>query len=167
MTPYKILAMNMTRKLGLVWVFCFVMILVKGQSYTSAFGMRIGVPFGISAKHFVTHSIALEGILSSRYNSILLTGLVEFQYPISQSNTLSWYIGGGAHLGILNSIYTPWPNDRDKYTVVGIDAILGLEYTIPRFPLSLALDMKPTIHIIGDRSFIFDEGALAIRYVIN
>lgn len=140
---------------------------LSAQNYQTSIGLRLGLPYGVSIKHFFAGNIALEGIVSSRYNSLILTGLIEFHQDFSRARGLAWFIGGGAHFGLFNGSSTPWFGDNSKHAVIGVDGILGLEYTLPDAPLSVSLDMKPTINISGDNRFLFDEGSLTLRYIIR
>jgi hypothetical protein len=64
-----------------------------------------------------------------------------FRY--STSRGLTFFIGGGGHIGFWDRDRNPWwDNDRDyndTRTVVGIDGQIGLEYVFNDIPLNLAL----------------------------
>ena len=47
------------------------------QDYRTGIGLRAGVPYGLTIKHFLTKSNALEGILASRWGGFIITGLYE------------------------------------------------------------------------------------------
>ncbi len=49
--------------------------------------------------------------------------------------------------------------------VIGIDGILGLEYTFDEIPLNLSLDILPSLNLIGSSGWGGINGALSIRYV--
>jgi hypothetical protein len=59
------------------------------------------------------------------------------------------------------------PNVDATYngSVLGLDAIIGLEYTFDEFPINLSLDLLPTVNLIGDTGWGGINGALSIRYV--
>ncbi|MEJ2596385.1 MAG: hypothetical protein P8100_14950 [bacterium] len=78
---------------------------------------------------------------------------------------MKWYVGGGAHVGFYNGDHTEWGTPGAKYRVMGLDGILGLEYSFSSFPISLSLDWKPTLNIVGYRGIWADEFALAMRYI--
>ena len=50
---------------------------------------------------------------------------------------------------------------------IGIDGIIGLEYTFDEVPFSISLDWKPTFNIAEHAAFLADEAGLSIRYVIK
>ena len=155
-----------------------------GQApYKTGIGLRLGYEAGLTVKHFIGNN-AIEGILSRGwgYGGFRLTGLYEFQKPITSTEGLSWYIGFGAHIGAYNGNYYGysaynggyydkhgnWHPDgyRRSYMVLGVDGILGLEYVFPDAPLSLSLDIKPYVDLIGYGSHFID-GALSVRYAIK
>ena len=49
--------------------------------------------------------------------------------------------------------------------MIGLDAIGGVEYTLPNAPVTFQADIKPTIHLVEYLSiWWFDEIALSVRY---
>ena len=78
-----------------------------------------------------------------------------------------WFFGFGAHIGFWNGDYTYhyWGTTGETYTVVGIDGILGLEYSFKEVPISLSLDWKPAFNFVGYSGWWADGGALSIRYI--
>ena len=153
---------------------------LSAASYTTAIGIRFGgYESGLSIKHFISSSAAIEGIISTgwRYHGTRITGLYELHKAIDGAPGLSFFYGVGAHIGFYNKSY--WYNgkcDGGRYeykgqwydcdgnrATVGIDGILGLEYHFTEIPFTLGLDIKPSIDLIGRGSHIGD-GALTIRY---
>jgi hypothetical protein len=102
--------------------------------------------------------------LSTRWHGFNITGLYEIHnYPFAVEG-LSWYYGFGGHLGFWDG-YRSSRFDEDKtYTVIGIDGILGLEYSFVEVPICLSLDWKPALNVIGHSGFWGDGGAFSIRY---
>lgn len=124
-----------------------------GSDYTTALGIRIGYPFGVSLKHFVAPHGAVEGILGFGYG-FNLTALYEYHGDISGASGLKWYAGGGL------SFYS-WRNYGGSLGVVGI---LGLDYKIPSAPIDLSLDWMPGVYFTGFNGFEAGGGGLGIRY---
>ena len=136
------------------------------QEYRTALGLRLGSSTGLTVKHFLNPGAAVEGLLTSRWNGFLITGLYEVTGNAFDEPHLNWYLGGGAHIGFWdNDPY--WRRAGDSGSVFGIDFIGGLEYTFQEIPLNLALDWKPAINLVGDRSFWGDEFALSIRFAFK
>jgi len=148
--------------LGLV---VMVSVTAHSQSYKSGLGLRGGLTPGITVKHFISGESALEGLLSTRYNGFLITGLYELHAPAFGVTGLYWYYGGGAHMGAWNRYYR---TDRaDNYSVIGIDGILGMEFNITEIPFNISIDYKPGINILGKPIGLTDEVALSVRYVFG
>ena len=166
--------MNTMKKLllCLLIVSAFATLKTSAQSYTNAIGARLGFTQGITFRHFLHEEAAIEGILSTRWNGFLLTGLYEVHKPLD--GALNWFYGGGAHIGY-------WGNNlpaeryinepKQSYMVIGVDLIIGLDFTFPDIPINLSLDWKPAFNVIGDRlgdsSLWIDGGALSIRYAFD
>lgn len=135
------------------------------QDYSTSIGLRGGYSNGLTIKHFISKTTALEGILSSRWQGVEITGLYEIQAPFEENARLNWYYGFGGHLGFWNGNHTNWGNRETSYTVVGLDGIIGLEYNFTGIPFNISLDWKPTFNLFGYSGFWGDGGALSIRYV--
>ena len=123
----------------------------------------------LTVKHFIAGDKAIEGILSMRWQGFLITGLLEFHRP-TRTTGLDWYFGFGGHLGYWNNDNNgknPFTGDNDDTTIVGVDGILGIEYTFSGFPINLSLDWKPAFNLIGYSGFWGDNGAFSIRYIFR
>ncbi|HRY97965.1 MAG TPA: hypothetical protein P5550_02810 [Bacteroidales bacterium] len=135
------------------------------QEYETGIGLRGGLANGITLKHFTSSDQALEGILTTRWQGFMVTGLLEFQEGLRHEG-LSWFYGFGAHAGFFGGYDGhPWFDDNKDYTVLGIDGILGLEYVFDEVPISVGLDWKPAFNLTGHSGFWGSDGAFSIRYV--
>jgi hypothetical protein len=143
---------------------------VEAQSYATGIGLRSGVSNGLTVKHFIQEDIALEGILHTRWNGLVITGLYEVHRDISEVRGLRWFYGGGAHVGSWNGHRNsnrnpPWADSNfSGATVIGIDGIIGLDYIFTDAPINLSLDYKPAFNLTNTGGFWGDEVALSIRY---
>ncbi len=140
---------------------------LKAQNYTTALGARLGFFNGITLKHFVGSSNAIEGIATFRWGGLAITGLYEWQKPIKGAPGLDYFLGFGGHVGVWDNDRYYWPdnNRRDgRFAIVGVDFIAGLEYTFREVPFNLGLDWKPAFNLIGDSHWWGDGAALSIRY---
>jgi hypothetical protein len=142
-----------------------VAVTTKAQDYRTALGLRAGVPAGLTVKHFLNENNAIEGILASRWRGFLVTGLYEFEYWTGEYPALNWYWGAGAHVGVWSAGYNPRLDIAYTGPVVGIDGIIGLEYTFDEIPLNLSLDLLPSINLIGSTGWGGINSALSVRYV--
>jgi hypothetical protein len=153
-------------------VITFLMVIGFGsisfaQDYHTGIGLRGGFESGLTLKHFTSEKSAIEFILASRWRGFEITGLYEVHNQAFNTERLKWYYGVGAHVGFWNGDYTYryWGNQGTDYTVVGIDGILGLEYSFDEAPINIGLDWKPAFNIIGYEGLWADGGALSIRYI--
>lgn len=143
----------------------FAFLPTNAQDYNTGIGVRGGFAQGITIKHFVSGTSALEGIIASRWKGIELTGLYEIHGRAFQVDRLNWYAGFGGHVGAWDGQDARWGDDGDSYTVVGIDGIIGLEYNFERVPFNLSVDWKPAYNFSGYTGFWGDGAALSIRYI--
>jgi hypothetical protein len=145
--------------------FLFLSANLRAQDYSNAVGVRIGLGQGITFKHFVTTTDALEGLLDFRWGGFNITGLYERHMTAFDVRELYFYYGAGAHIGFWDGYSNPWFDDRDNYTVIGIDGIVGLEYVFTEIPFNVSLDWKPALNVIGNAGFWGDNIALSFRFV--
>jgi len=140
---------------------------VNAQDYRTGIGLRGGFANGLTVKHFTHEKAALEFLLASRWRGVEITVLYEIHNQAFNTERLKWYYGIGGHIGFWNGDYTSryWGDPGTSYTVVGIDGILGLEYSFAEAPINIGLDWKPAFNFIGYSGFWADGGALSIRYI--
>lgn len=150
--------------LSLVLAF-FIVAMSNAQDYKTGIGLRGGLSSGLTIKHFVSKKAAFEGLLSTRWRGVDITGLYEIHNQAFDVRRLNWYYGFGAHLGFWNGSNTYWGNQGSQYTILGIDGILGIEYNFEEIPINLGLDWKPAFNLVGFQGFWGDGGALSIRYI--
>jgi len=132
-----------------------------GSNYSSAIGVRLGAPTGVSLKHFISPHGALEAIGALYWwGAVNVTGLYEYHGDIGDVTGLRWLIGGGADLTIFNTAYY----GTYTGTAIGVDFILGLDYKINSAPIDISLDWKPSFFVTGVNHFYGSGGALSIRY---
>lgn len=146
------------------------LIMVAGASttkaqYDNAIGLRLGPAWGITFKHKMSDAAGLEFLLNSHWGGFTLTALYEHHIPVI-TDGMNFYIGGGAHLGFYNynSRYDRYWGTYGGGAYLGLDGILGLEYTFSGAPINLSIDWKPAFDFIGHRGFWGDGGALSVRY---
>ncbi len=135
------------------------------QNYNTGIGVRGGLYNGLTIKHFTSQNTAFEGLITSRWDGVELTGLYEIENNFPGMERLSSYIGFGGHVGFWNGDNTNWGAAGTQYTAVGLDGILGLEYSFMFLPLNISLDWKPELNLIGYTGFWYDGGALSVRYI--
>jgi hypothetical protein len=145
-------------------MFLIITVFVSAQDYKTGLGLRAGFSSGLTIKHFTSRTTALEGLFTTRWQGYDFTGLYEVQHQAFDVEHLSWYYGGGAHIGFYDGDHATWGNNGTAYTIVGLDGILGMEYTFSEVPINIGIDWKPALNLFGYAGF-WSEGALSIRYV--
>jgi hypothetical protein len=155
-------------------IICFTLLLTfaaiaQGQNrFKNELGLRFGSGTSIDYRHFVNDKTSLEAMLGFRWRGMLFTGLYEKNFPvIKQVEGFNLYVGGGAHVGFWNSYKVhPWyeENDARNHVALGVDGILGLEYTFKEVPLNLSLDWKPMLNFIDYATFWGGDVGLSVRY---
>lgn len=131
------------------------------QDYNTGIGLRAGTGWGITLKHFVSSKNAFEGFLHSYYNGFNVTGLYEYHNMAFDVDNLRWYYGFGAHIGSYN--YNAHKNESNF--ILGIDGILGIEYTFTEAPINIGLDWNPHLNLTSKTGFWPGFGAISIRYI--
>jgi len=126
----------------------------NAQDYSSAIGLRGGTYGGVTFKHNMSKGTAFEALLSTDWGGYNLTGLYEIEKPAFDVKGMRWYYGVGAHVG--NYYYSTLS--------IGIDGIIGLEYTFKELPINLSIDYKPAYNLTGYTHFWGGDGAFSIRY---
>jgi hypothetical protein len=134
-----------------------------GRSYKTAIGVKVWDGAGISIKHFVKPTAALEGIFYFWNKGARITGLYEFHGDIGGAPGLKWYIGPGAHIGFYDYKDDPDYGYSNK-TYFGIDGVLGLDFKFNNAPINLSVDWQPSFEFGDSRGFVGSWGGLGIRY---
>ena len=126
------------------------------QLYETAIGLRGGTITGITFKQFLSEPFAVEAIGNVGANYFGLTALYLHHKPII-GDQWTWHYGIGGHLNAVNGIGID----------LGVSAALGLDYTLPDYPLTFSINTIPSWTIMGVRNLNFIDGHLAIRYIIK
>ncbi|NNC84913.1 MAG: hypothetical protein HKN75_02460, partial [Bacteroidia bacterium] len=148
---------------------------LQAQDYSTGIGFRTGVAHGLTVKHFIDEKAAIEAMLSTRWKGITITGLYETHAPVWDTPRLNWYIGGGGHVAFYDYEYderehmkkNPCVDDYDDHALIGIDGIVGIEYTFKQLPLNFGFDWKPTFDLVECNDFRADEVSLFVRFGIK
>lgn len=157
------------KKIAVILAFACTALVSYAQKGENLIGVRGAVGAGITFQHYLDDSKAIELLFHSRWAGFSLTGLYQVHKPFLDVDGMKWYYGVGAHIGTY-----PFRDGRGRWsdddwsgsrTVIGADAIVGLEYFFDDIPFQISLDWKPAIHLIGYSGFWGDEGGLGIRYI--
>jgi hypothetical protein len=156
-------------------IICIFLLLLVAQfpasaqrDYSTAIGIRGAPAAGLTIKGFLGERAAVEGILSTRWEGFNVTILYEMHQTAFGTANWNFYYGIGGHLGFWDDNPDhPWFDDDADYVVLGVDGIIGLEYTFDAIPFNLSLDWKPAFNLVSYSGFWLDEVGLSVRFVIN
>lgn len=155
----------------IVGIFLIIVSLTTAQAqYKLGIGARLNYGYGLSVKYKMNKKEAFEGIVYSRWRGLNFTGLYEIHKPAFETPNWQFYYGVGGHVGVWRDggrYGNPWFDSYNSSTVVGVDGILGLEYTFREIPLNLSLDWKPAINLIGYQGAWLDDVAVTARIAIK
>jgi hypothetical protein len=149
---------------------------LAAQEYATALGLRLGPYYGVTLKHFFDEKKAVEAILVTRRGGVGLTGLYEIHTTAFRTPRLKAFGGIGGHLNVFRNDSRrnwDWDDNRgngiamgdDHRMHIGLDMILGLEYTLVELPFNIGIDWKPAINIIGDQGISTNQVAVSLRFV--
>jgi hypothetical protein len=154
------------KKIAITFLIAFCLSSISyAQDYRTGIGLRAGFSNGLTIKHFIGNTTALEGIFASRWRGLEFTGLYEFENQFFNAQRLNWYVGFGGHVGLWNGDYVKWGTSGTQYVVIGIDGILGIEYNFREIPFNIGLDWKPAFNFYGYTGFWTDGGAISFRFI--
>lgn len=151
----------------LVWV-GLSLSLPSNAQYRTAVGVRFNNAPSLTIKHHLTKNNALEGLLMGYGNGLTATLLYEIHQGTGEKG-LRWYYGAGGHLGV-------WREGRRRYGPyyvgeggfhLGVDGILGIEYTFSGAPFNISLDWKPAFQLIGNPGLYLGDVGLSLRFAIK
>lgn len=159
----------------LLGAFIIVWVLADTALAQTSVGLRIGPYYGITLKHSYKANRAVEGIFMTRRGGASITGLYEVMTPALGVDNLQAFVGIGAHLNLFryrNRAYWDWDEEDDvpirseDHITIGVDMILGLDYTFDQLPLAIGLDWKPALNLIGDYGLSVNQYALSMRFIL-
>ncbi len=171
----------MLKKILLSGVFLLLVTISSfGQPYKTGVGIRFGgIATGVSVRHFVSSKGAFEGLASFGRHAFIITGLYESFHAFPNAEGLSWFFGGGAHVGFHQDEYRyeyyyykghgnktiKVYEDGDEQFSFGGDFIIGLDYKFKNTPIDISLDVKPMIDFVPGL-YGYWEGAISFRFTL-
>jgi hypothetical protein len=156
-----------------LFLFCFLFSeSAQSQSKQFAIGWRFGWTEGITARAKLNESTAIEGIFGFRRGGYSTTFLFE-KHKSTNYPGLNYFYGAGIHFGrIGNRYYYPYYKDNRRYSYYygyrhwGPDLILGLEFVIPKTPIALSLDIKPSLNFYDNGyTEIYPDPGLGLKVI--
>jgi hypothetical protein len=174
--------MKIIFKIFMIIVLVVLISQAQAQENQKQAGFRFGNTTGFTGRIITENNFAFEGILGFRNGGMQLYGLFEARKPLylNRLDNMFLYFGGGAHLGFVrwneyDQYYDPFNSNHyynDNYNnwhtalAVGLDGIIGMEYSFNSAPISLAVDFKPFFEVYGPflmRANFWDFG-FHVRY---
>lgn len=139
----------------------------SAQYYDWAIGVRGGWDAtSLSVKRVFNNGNAAEALVGWSYSKhgsgFNFTGLYELNVPII-GNGFNLYYGAGAHVGGWN--YKAGHDEgKNSGFNLGIDAIVGLEYSLKAAPLAFSVDWKPRLDFLPSTEFVATSLALGVKF---
>ncbi len=147
----------MKKLLGVLVATILLSSAASAQNYFWGIGLRGGfIAAGLDAKINFDPSNSMEMILSLNEGACFYA-LYERQVPVIKQG-FNFYYGAGAHAGTWG-----WKEGDDEFTA-GLDVIVGLEYSLPKAPITFAVDYKPCVNFAGQTGFKPQDFGLSVRY---
>ncbi|MES2733107.1 MAG: hypothetical protein V4714_15270 [Bacteroidota bacterium] len=135
------------------------------QQKSWAIGLRLGDPTGLNVKKYFGKDHALDinigaygglyGVNRSyrngNYRNAGFAVMINYlwQKPVGDAKGLKWYFGLGGQV-TSRRYYYYYKNNYDYYennVSTGITGMIGLEYFIPKSPISVFVDASPYIEL--------------------
>ncbi len=146
------------------------------QEGSWAVGLRGGISAGVSAKWYATPDVDFEVIASFRNRGAQLTGLAEFNYPLSINNDQwRYYYGGGMHFGFnevnVADLRNPENVPAGRTTIgrlaAGPNLVAGIEFRPRAIPFTFSIDYKPYLDLLYWKKMWQNglDAGVTIRYV--
>ena len=138
---------------------------VSAQSYNWAVGVRGAYGWGtLNAKHFINETNAYDISGSVAFGSNWgwdVAALYEWNLPVI-TDGLDFYYGAGPRVGASKV-------EEVNRFVIGVQGVVGIEYTFAAIPLNIFLDYRPGVDLSfgegGGFGFGFSNVGLGIRIV--
>lgn len=121
------------------------------QDYNEAVGVRVGIRSGVVYKNYFDYENSLQAMLTFQRGGAQFVFVRQFYQPVMLGVTqkLFFYYGFGGHIGYstLSNQFFELNGElyrrREFSASIGIDASIGLEYHVIKYPLILAVDYQP------------------------
>jgi hypothetical protein len=139
------------------------------QTISKAFGIRAGQTSGLVYHAPINEDRMIMSIFGPRDGGLVLTCLAttEHNFPMPLPKNCHFYIGFGGHLGYFKDQPDPEDNYHKRYLPsIGVDALAGFEYFLTIYPVSLSIDVKPYVNILGPYNFFsgLNDIGFSIKY---
>ena len=148
-------------------------LLSSAQLFERALGIRGGTTSGFEYRIYTDDANSFKILLGTN-DGLRIHGFKEFhRYDLFNfTDQLIFFYGAGIHGGYENwNVYyikdnISW-NEKQTAFVMGVDALVGIEYIFYEVPLSVGLEAKPFLDIFGQHMFHFEpfDIAFTVKYL--
>lgn len=144
------------------------------QNYSTAIGIKSGYPgYGsLNLKKFTGSDFAFDVLGGWKFNSssssyIWAQCLFEKNKNIVNTSGANWYYGAGPAVGLWTvGGYTTKKGKYHDGIWLGLDAVIGIEYTFSAIPLNIAIEAGPSVNVFPYVG-VDGLGNIALRYAIQ
>ena len=131
----------------------------------AAFYPALKEPYAVDFKFYTKGGHSLEFIGYNLETAYRVTALFNPYFPISRDGSLRMVVGPGVHVGVWKKEFKT--NSYTTNPIVGVDGILGMEYRIPKVPLSFQIHFQPSADLAGNNEYYYDKkwAGAVVRFV--
>ncbi len=136
---------------------------------------------GLNVRGFVTDHFVIEGQANAggfTLDGTSVSGVLLLEGSANISDQWRLYLGGGGHAGLWDRKIMISPsnddgsvivNDNQAETIYGLDGIIGAEYRLPGYDMSVTIDVKPAMNFAdaGVEFFPHNLVGVGLKYVIK
>ncbi len=170
---------NLLRICTLCLALGFALPAAHAQSNKWGLGLRFGSPTAFTLKRYLSERNALDINLGvgqrawrdnsyGRYRNTGFSAMVNYLWrqDVGGASGLEFYYGVGGLLSVRSYYYDDRRNDvYNTRAGLGVTGAVGLEYFIPRAPISLFLEANPYVEVFPAPFWVNLGGALGGRFV--
>ncbi len=110
-------------------------------------------PAGLSVKMEVLDADCVQGLAMMDSSTYRFAGLYHMNIPIRQTG-IRFFFGAGMQAGFWRD--NKYKRNSDGYMIFGLCGTAGVEYKIPKAPISLSLQYLPTYDLAGHKTDLHD-----------
>ncbi len=140
----------------------------EAQKFKNSAGFRLGHISGVTYQNHYSENQAFEVILGFHQQGVQAYVFNEWfkQIPFNIPEDFYFYYGVGGHIGYAgysqdryyydNANEIDYDYSQKNYYTVGVDGITGVEYRIYAVPMTVGLELQPSLDFYGFRYVDFD-----------
>lgn len=112
-------------------------------------------PYSVNLKFYTPRGNAFEFIGYNLQTGYRVTTLFTPYFPISRDGNLRMLIGPGLHVGVWKKEFKT--NSYTTNPIIGGDGIVGMEYRIPKVPLTFQVHFQPSADLAGNNEYFYGK----------